>query len=232
MVVRYRFPSGSRRRRALRSAACPLSLFRHQSADYPHGCVGASCDGGPMLPSRTSRLAFLSVLAALVAVASTAPAASAAAPRYASPTGDGSDCSAAHPCSISQAVGPAIAGDEVIVAPGDYHLTANSLFAHAQVTVHGVAGQPRPRLLFSGPGQFGLNLASGATLGGLRSISRQRWGLVPSTPPRRRWIRSSRRAVRTVRRWPAAIARFATALWSHLLPMCPRLRPAVARAAT
>jgi hypothetical protein len=125
---------------------------------------GASCDGGPMLPSRTSRLAFLSVLAALVAVASTAPAASAAAPRYASPTGDGSDCSAAHPCSIRQAVGPAIAGDEVIVAPGDYQLTANSLFAHAQVTVHGVAGQPRPRLLFSGPGQFGLDLASGATL--------------------------------------------------------------------
>jgi hypothetical protein len=117
-----------------------------------------------MLPLRTSRLAFLSVLAALVAVASTSPAVSAAAPRYASSTGDGSDCSAAHPCSIRQAIGSAVAGDEVIVAPGDYQLTANTLFAPAQVTVHGVAGQPRPRLLFSGPGQFGLDLASGATL--------------------------------------------------------------------
>jgi len=117
-----------------------------------------------MLASGTSRLAFLSVLAALVAMAATSPAASAASQRYASPTGDGSDCTAAHPCGITQAIGPALAGDEVIVAPGDYSITGTSLFAPAQVTIHGVAGQPRPRVLFSGPGQFGMDLASGTTL--------------------------------------------------------------------
>jgi hypothetical protein len=124
----------------------------------------AYCDGAPMLTSRRSRLASLSVLAALVAVASTSPAASAAAQRYASPTGDGSDCSAAHPCRIRQAIDLAVAGDEVIVAPGDYSLTGSSLFVNAPVTIHGVAGQPRPRLLFSGPGQFGMDLDPGATL--------------------------------------------------------------------
>jgi hypothetical protein len=125
---------------------------------------GACCDGAPMIASHTSRLAFLSVLAALVTVASASPAASAAAQRYASPAGDGSDCSAAHPCTIRGAIGPAVAGDEVIVAPGDYSLTGNTLFVNAPVTIHGVAGQPRPRLLFSGPGQFGMDLDPGTTL--------------------------------------------------------------------
>ena len=40
---------------------------------------------------------------------------------------------------------PGDAGDEVIVAPGDYNLSTNPLAVPASVTVHGVAGQARPR---------------------------------------------------------------------------------------
>ena len=98
--------------------------------------------------SRTSCLAVVAVLAALAATASIAPSASAATQRYASPTGSGTDCKSASPCSFRQAVEHAGGGDEVIVNPGDYPLTAQSLHVGG-VTVHGVAGRPRPRLLFS-----------------------------------------------------------------------------------
>ena len=116
-----------------------------------------------MLPSRISRFALLTVLCALAAAASTAPAASAATQRYADPIGSGTDCSSAIPCSITEAVTGAGAGSEVIVAPGDYSLT-QTLIVPADLTIHGVAGKPRPRLLFSGAGQNGLRLEHGSTL--------------------------------------------------------------------
>jgi hypothetical protein len=106
---------------------------------------------------RIPRLALLTVLGAVLAAASNAPVASAATPRYASPTGSGTACSSASPCSIRQAVEGAAPGDEVIVNPGDYPLTA-TLEKLGQITIHGVAGKPRPRLLFSGAGQNGLKL--------------------------------------------------------------------------
>jgi hypothetical protein len=115
-----------------------------------------------MLSSRTSRLALLTILCALLSAASSAPAASAATQRYASPTGSG-DCSSASPCDITQAVSGAAAGAEVIVAPGDYSL-ATTLHTQVPITIHGVAGQPRPRLLFSGVGQQGLMVMNGSTL--------------------------------------------------------------------
>jgi hypothetical protein len=114
-----------------------------------------------VLSSRTSSLP-LTVVGALLAVAATAPAASAAPQRYASPTGTG-DCSAASPCFIRQAIEGAGAGDEVIVASGNYSL-GQTLADPAKITIHGVAGQPRPRLLFSGAGQNGLRLEHGTTL--------------------------------------------------------------------
>jgi hypothetical protein len=101
--------------------------------------------GGRMLSSRTSRIALLTVLGALLAVASI-PAVASAAQRYASPTGSDPHCSAASPCDIKQAMEYASSGDEVIVAPGDYPLTG--FLAASHITVHGVPGQPRPRLLF------------------------------------------------------------------------------------
>ena len=103
-----------------------------------------------MQTPRTSRLALLSVLGALGVAASLAPVASAATQRYASPTGAGTACTSASPCSITQAITAASADDELIVNPGDYPLTA-TLKDPAQITIHGVAGQPRPRLLFNTP---------------------------------------------------------------------------------
>ena len=116
-----------------------------------------------MLNSRTSRLCLLTVLGALAAAASTAPVASAAVQRYASPTGSGTACSSANPCSIRQAIEAASGGDEVIVTPGDYALT-KTLATPFGITIHGVAGEPRPRLLFGGIGQQGLRVQYGSTL--------------------------------------------------------------------
>jgi len=84
-----------------------------------------------------------------------ASSAAAATQRYASPTGSGTACTAAAPCSVAQSIGGAVAGDEVIISPGDYSLTA-TVFDPAEITIHGVAGMPRPRLMFSGPNQSGL----------------------------------------------------------------------------
>jgi hypothetical protein len=115
-----------------------------------------------MLSSGASRLALLTVVGALLAAASTAPAASAATQRYASPNGSDPACSAASPCSIRQAVEDASGNEEVIVAPGDYPLTT-TLATPYSMTIHGVAGQPRPRLLFSGGTEAGLRVI-GSTL--------------------------------------------------------------------
>jgi hypothetical protein len=104
----------------------------------------------------------LLVLAAVVATASIASTAS-AAQRYASPTGQLGGCTATNPCGVTQAIVGAKAGDEVILAPGKYPLAQN-LFAPGQITIHGVTGQPRPRLVFSGPGQFGLDVMPATTL--------------------------------------------------------------------
>ena len=96
-------------------------------------------------------------------MASTAPAASAATQRYASPGGSGTNCAAAAPCDFRQAVEGAKAGDEVIVTPGDYTLSQD-VNDPATLTIHGVAGQPRPRLHFSGPNGDGLWLQHGSNL--------------------------------------------------------------------
>jgi hypothetical protein len=117
-----------------------------------------------MLRSRSSRRALLTLVVAVGAAASSVSAASAATQRYASPSGSGTVCSSASPCSVRQAVEDANGGDEVIVSPGDYPMTATLTDSGDKITIHGVAGQPRPRLLFSGPGQNGLRLYLGSTL--------------------------------------------------------------------
>ena len=115
----------------------------------------------------TPRLALLTALAAAVTAAATAPSASAASQRYASPTGGGYDCTAVSPCSIRDAVGGANTGDEVIVNPGDYPLTETLTASPLKsITIHGVPGAPRPRLLFSGPAQKGLDMDSTAAANG------------------------------------------------------------------
>ncbi len=71
-----------------------------------------------------------------------------AAQRYASPTGSGSTCSQASPCPIQIAANDANPGDEVIVTPGDYSPPA-SVAPSANVYIHGVQGQPMPRIHFT-----------------------------------------------------------------------------------
>ncbi len=114
-----------------------------------------------MVTSRTCRVSFLTVVGAILAAAALAPVASAATQRYAAPSGAG-DCSAASPCSITQAVQGASSNDEVIVKPGDYPVT-QELSNPAPITIHGIAGQPRPRLLLGAGNEF-IGLNTGSTL--------------------------------------------------------------------
>ncbi len=114
-----------------------------------------------MLRSRTRRLFLLTVVGGALGAAALSPSAWAATQRYASPGGAGTDCSAAVPCKITTAVQGAHAGDEVILNPGDYAMF-DDVVDPAPITIHGVAGQPRPRLLFTG-GQF-VSLHTGSAL--------------------------------------------------------------------
>jgi hypothetical protein len=70
--------------------------------------------------------------------------------RYAAPGANGADpCLQTDPCELVHAVRHAVSGDEVVVLPGDYALP-NGLFVNRRVDIHGVSGQPRPRLLSAG----------------------------------------------------------------------------------
>jgi hypothetical protein len=106
--------------------------------------------------------ALITVVLSGFAVAAV-PSMASAAERYASPTGGGIGCTSVVPCSLESAVKIAVAGDEVIASPGDYPLK-DTLEDKANITIRGVPGQPRPRLLFSGPYQQGLRLMHGSLL--------------------------------------------------------------------
>jgi hypothetical protein len=77
-----------------------------------------------------------------------APASAGAAQRYttADATLTSGACDALSPCQIDVAVNQAAAGDEVVVAPGTYSV-GTQLDPAAAIDLHGVAGQPRPRLV-------------------------------------------------------------------------------------
>jgi hypothetical protein len=98
------------------------------------------------------RRAWIGAAGVIVAMAASVPAAG-AAQRYAEPAGDGpaATCPVENPCSFPDAVSGANTndGDEVIVLPGDYSL-AGGITSGDDIDVHGVAGQPRPRLFLTG----------------------------------------------------------------------------------
>ena len=98
-----------------------------------------------MFSSCRSQIVLLTVAGALAAAVIAAPSASAATQRYASPSGAGNECSAAKPCKVDWAINDAPAGAEVILKPGDYQVPYPIENTHP-VTIHGVAGQPRPKL--------------------------------------------------------------------------------------
>src|SRR3954453_6900168 len=99
-----------------------------------------------------SRLA--STVAAFIAagVALAIPAFAGAA-TYASPTGSGTDCSTASPCSVWEAVNNSVGGSPVVLlfgADGQYGSAGipitTDLKPKLNVTVEGEAGRPRPTI--------------------------------------------------------------------------------------
>jgi len=102
-------------------------------------------------------------VAALLAV-SAGPAA--AAQRFVAPGDPGGDCSSpSTPCSLTTGVTGATSGDEVILAGGvgDYALT-DGIPPGPAISIHGAAGQPRPRIIRSGgSAPATLTLADGST---------------------------------------------------------------------
>src|SRR5829696_9066712 len=90
------------------------------------------------------------IMVFLVALA-LAPAAQ-AAQRYASPTGAGTFCSEAIPCSLRDAIEKAKSNDEVIVGTGTHPLT-EPIFTDPtapNLYIHGQLDGPMPRIAVSG----------------------------------------------------------------------------------
>jgi hypothetical protein len=88
-----------------------------------------------------------------------------AAQRFASPDGAGDCTTSSSPCGYESAITGAGNGDEVILAPGDYGSAlvprTAVVYSYLQLAVHGVAGQPRPRIFSSST--FPLGLANAAS---------------------------------------------------------------------
>lgn len=84
----------------------------------------------------------------LAAIATLAlPAGALAAVRYASPSGGSvPGCPQAAPCSLATAISGAAANDEVIVASGTYNV-ASKIESTMPLSVHGIPGQPLPRII-------------------------------------------------------------------------------------
>lgn len=79
------------------------------------------------------------------------PTTASAAVRYASSGGSGAEpCTAVAPCALADAVSNASNGDQVLLAAGDYTLSA-PLTVTASVTIEGTPGQQRPKLNYTGP---------------------------------------------------------------------------------
>ncbi len=83
---------------------------------------------------------------AAVCVLALLPASAAAGVRHASPTGADVECSQANPCRLETAVSGAAENDEVVVGPGTHALGA-TLAPTVALTIHGSAGQARPRIV-------------------------------------------------------------------------------------
>jgi hypothetical protein len=74
-----------------------------------------------------------------------------AATRYAAPAGVGTPpCTLAAPCPLGTAITGALAGDDVVVLPGDFTLAA-TVSVPPNVTVHGQDGSARPLIHYTGP---------------------------------------------------------------------------------
>ena len=106
--------------------------------------------------NREVRRVWLTAAVAAIALLVVPPAAGADT-RYAAPGGSGTACSAGAPCSVETAAEGAASGDEVIVTPGEYADTP-SLEITADIYMHGVFGQPQPRIASESPAPYGVRV--------------------------------------------------------------------------
>jgi len=72
------------------------------------------------------------------------PPAAWAGERFASPGGSGEACTKAVPCGIVAAIDKAAANDDVTVEPGTYETSEGLRDEKRTLTIHGLAGSPRP----------------------------------------------------------------------------------------
>ena len=131
---------------------------------------------------KVARATLLSLFGVVLAAA---PAQ--AAVRYADPAGSTTSgaCDASAPCTIRAAIQDASSGDEVVVRPGSYgsdsaRMPLTITGTAAGLYIHGVSGQPRPRLYFSSPGD-GLLLSGPATVRDLEVDNPPGYGLKIAT---------------------------------------------------
>ena len=113
----------------------------------------------------------LGLLLSSVLVAVLLPSATAAgAERWATPTGTRTSaaCSASDPCTLHQAVAGAAAGDVIIVSSGTYAV-GSPLEPKVPVTLKGLAGSPRPRLV--GASNLGASVLTFKAGGVLRRLA-------------------------------------------------------------
>jgi len=97
-----------------------------------------------------------------------APAGARAATRYAATDGSSKSpvCAADAPCTLARAVNDAAAGDEVVVGPGEYKVTA-TLKPREDIELHGDRDHAAPRLMTMSSLGDGLILLKSGTLGHL-----------------------------------------------------------------
>ena len=93
--------------------------------------------------TRARRGIVASTAAAATVLLCSAPAAEAAA-RFASPEGSGEACTQPLPCGIVTAVKKAALNDDVTIEPGTYDPIEDIFDEGHTLTIHGLAGAPRP----------------------------------------------------------------------------------------
>src|SRR5262249_33421908 len=75
-----------------------------------------------------------------------------ATPRFASPGGSKEACTSSEPCSIATAIKKAAPLDDITVEPGTYEPTELLSDEGRTLTIHGLAGAPRPVIIGKGGG--------------------------------------------------------------------------------
>jgi hypothetical protein len=97
---------------------------------------------------RFARAIAVSTAAAAAGLMCWAPVASATA-RFASPGGAGEACTQPEPCGIVTAIKKAANNDDITIEPGRYEPEQNLFDETHTLTIHGLAGAPRPVIVSS-----------------------------------------------------------------------------------